>query len=88
MPAAFASAMACSSIFSMSSRTATSAFSAAASMALRWASVRPCHASSFMMTRNSMSALFTMVTVSITSHSLRDCTPDMPVMPTSTVPRW
>ena len=35
-----------------------------------------------------MSALLTSVTASITSHSLREETPESPVMPMSTVPRW
>ena len=88
MPFLAASSKAAFSMLVISSRTAMSAFSAA-SETIFWVSAsRPCQNFSLISTMNSMSALLVTVMWSITSHSLRDLTPEAPVMPMSTVPRW
>ena len=74
-------------MLAISSRTWFSAVTAASWMKARCSAGSAFHQSVFTTTMNSMSALLVTVMVSITSHSLRDLTPDTPVMPTSTVPR-
>ena len=88
MPLSTAYLAASSSISTIRALIAFSALAAAVEMISRSRSLSPCQTFSLITTTNSMAAIGTRVTASITSLSLRDLTVVMPVMPMSTTPRW